>query len=132
MSLKALPVPPSAEETARVARAAFPQGHRFVQRPDALGTRFTDDDFADADLVPTRGQPAEAPWRLAAGGWRLALVPVPVPVLQFVEGLTDRQAADAVRGRLDGKDCAQLAADRSRLRSPRAAGVPHAARAGRR
>jgi transposase len=38
------------------------------------------------------GQPALAPWRLA---W--------VTVMQFAEGLTDRQAADAVRGRIDWK-----------------------------
>jgi transposase len=43
-------------------------------------------------LFPRRGQPAEAPGRLAL-----------VTVLQFVEGLSDRQAADAVRGRIDWK-----------------------------
>jgi transposase len=42
-----------------------------------------------ADLFPTRGQPAEAPWRLAL-----------VTVLQLLEGLADRQAADAVRSQL--------------------------------
>jgi transposase len=57
---------------------------------DALGTLYHDEDFAD--LFPMRGQPAEAPWRLAL-----------VTVLQFVEGLPDRQAADAVRSRLDWK-----------------------------
>src|SRR5205807_10539546 len=41
-------------------------------------------------LCPTRGRPAEAPWRLAL-----------VTVLQALEGLTDRQAADAVRTRID-------------------------------
>ncbi len=90
MSLKALPVPPIPEETARVARAAFPGGTRCLQIRDTLGTLYTDADFAD--LFPTRGQPAEAPWRLAL-----------VTVLQFVEGLSDRQAADAVRSRLDWK-----------------------------
>jgi hypothetical protein len=51
--------------------------------------------FADADFValfPVRGQPAEAPWRLAL-----------VTVLQFVENLSDRRAADAVRARIDWK-----------------------------
>ena len=43
-------------------------------------------------MFPSRGQPAEAPWRLAI-----------VLVLQYVEGLTDRQAAEAVRGRIDWK-----------------------------
>lgn len=88
MSLKALPVPPIPDETARVARAAFPGGTRCLQLRDALGTRYPDADFAD--LLPTRGQPAEVPWRLAL-----------VTVLPFLEGLSDWQAADAVRSRLD-------------------------------
>lgn len=90
MSLKGLPVPPIPEETARVARAAFPGGALCVHLRDTLGSLYTDADFAD--LFPTHGQPAEAPWRLAM-----------VTVLQFVEGLPDRQAADAVRSRLDWK-----------------------------
>jgi transposase len=45
-----------------------------------------------AALFPTRGQPAEAPARLALA-----------TVLQFAEGLSDRQAADAVRDRNDWK-----------------------------
>jgi transposase len=44
------------------------------------------------DLFPSHGQPAEAPWRLAL-----------ITILQFMEHLTDRQAADAVRSRLDWK-----------------------------
>ncbi len=44
------------------------------------------------DLFPTHGQPALAPWRLAL-----------VTVFQCMEGLTDRQAADAVRDRLAWK-----------------------------
>ena len=72
------PAPPS-----RVARLV-------LQLRDALGTLYTDADFAD--LFPMRGQPAEVPWRLAL-----------VTVLQFLEGLSDRQAADAVRSRLDWK-----------------------------
>jgi transposase len=90
MSLKALPVPPIPDETARVARAAFPGGTLCLQLRDTLGTLYTDAEFAD--LFPTRGQPAEAPWRLALA-----------TVLQFVERLPDRQAADAVRSRLDWK-----------------------------
>lgn len=57
---------------------------------DELGPVFADSDFAD--LFPRRGQPAVAPWRLAL-----------VTVMQFAENLTDRQAADAVRARLDWK-----------------------------
>lgn len=90
MSLKVLPIPPVPEETARIVRACFPHGTLVVQLRDALGTLYSDEDFAD--LFPTRGQPAEAPWRLAL-----------VTVLQFLEGLPDRQAADAVRSRLDWK-----------------------------
>jgi transposase len=51
--------------------------------------------FEDADfrtLYPARGQPGLPPWRLAL-----------VTVFQFLEHLSDRQAADAVRGRIDWK-----------------------------
>ncbi len=90
MSLKTTSIPEIPEETARVARIAFPRGNVVMQLRDTLGTIYTDDLFAD--LFPTRGQPAEAPWRLAL-----------VTVLQFMENLTDRQAADAVRDRLAWK-----------------------------
>ena len=49
---------------------------------DELGMLVRDHDFTD--LFPTRGQPAEVTARLAL-----------VALLQFMEGLTDRQAADA-------------------------------------
>jgi transposase len=90
MSLKILPLPAVPVETARIVRACFPHGTLVVELRDALGALYSDDDFAD--LFPVRGQPAAAPWRLAL-----------VTVLQFVEGLPDRQAADAVRSRLDWK-----------------------------
>jgi transposase len=77
-------------ETARVATAAFPKGCLAMRARDALGPRFTDEQFAE--LFAVRGRPAWSPARLAL-----------VLVLQFLEGLTDRQAADAVRGRLDWK-----------------------------
>jgi len=57
---------------------------------DTLLTIFEDHEFAD--LFPRRGQPAEAPWRLAL-----------VCLVQYMEELTDRQAADAVRSRMDSK-----------------------------
>jgi transposase len=78
------------EETARVARAAFPQGTLSTRIYDALGTIFQDADFTS--LFPPQGQPAEAPVRLALA-----------TILQFVEGLSDRGAADAVRSRIDWK-----------------------------
>jgi transposase len=77
-------------ETARVAKAAFPKGCLAMRVRDALGALFTDEQFAE--LFAARGRPAWSPARLAL-----------VLVLQFVEGLTDRQAADAVRARLDWK-----------------------------
>ena len=61
-----------------------------MQMRDQLGILYTDTDFAD--LFPTLGQPAAAPWRLAL-----------ITVWQFLEHLTDRQAADAVRSRIDWK-----------------------------
>jgi transposase len=78
------------EETCRVARAAFPKGTLCLHIADALGTIYQDSRFAA--LFPRRGQSAEAPGRLALA-----------TVLQYVEGLSDRQAADAVRGRIDWK-----------------------------
>jgi transposase len=61
-----------------------------MRRYDELGTIFMDHDFAD--LFAHRGQPAEAPFRLAL-----------ITVLQFLAGLSDRQAAEAVRARIDWK-----------------------------
>ena len=90
MSLHPQATYPIPEETQRVARAAFPRGNLYMQVTDRLGTLYHDTQFAA--LFPTRGQPAEAPARLAL-----------TTVLQFAEGLSDRQAADAVRSRIDGK-----------------------------
>src|SRR5712691_10393500 len=90
MSLKPLPIPPVPEETARVVHAIFKSGNILMQLRDTLGTIYTDEAFAD--LFPTHGQPAQAAWRLAL-----------ITVLQFMEGLTDRQAAEAVRDRLAWK-----------------------------
>src|SRR5512134_2602561 len=77
-------------QTARIAKAAFPKGALCLQIYDRLGTIFQDQDFVD--LFPERGQPAMAPFRLAL-----------VTILPYVEGLSDRGAANAVRGRLDWK-----------------------------
>jgi transposase len=78
------------EETQRVARAAFPKGNLCIRIGDQLGLRYSDAQFAD--LFPTRGQPAASPARLAL-----------ISVLQYVEDLSDRQAADAVRARINWK-----------------------------
>lgn len=90
MTLHAQEIPPVPEETVVTAQAAFPRGNRYMEMRDEFGTFYRDEDFAD--LYPTRGQPAAAPWRLAL-----------VLVFQFAEGLSDRQAAEAVRGRIDWK-----------------------------
>jgi transposase len=83
-------IPPIPEETRRVAQAAFPRGNMYMRLRDELGTIYEDHLFAT--LFSARGQPAESPWRLAL-----------TTVMQFAEGLSDRQAADAVRSRIDWK-----------------------------
>jgi len=45
MSLHPHVIEPVPEETARVARAAFPKGHPYLTFRDALGTVFQDEDF---------------------------------------------------------------------------------------
>ena len=90
MSMRPKPIGPVPEDTARVARAAFPKGTTYVQMRDVLGAIYADEDFAE--LFEVRGRPAIAPWRLAL-----------VTLMQFSEGLSDRQAAEAVRARIDWK-----------------------------
>jgi transposase len=90
MTLQPTPITPVPEETARVAHAAFPSGNMSMQMRDTLGVIYRDEQFAD--LFAGRGRPVVAPWRLAL-----------VTVMQFAEGLPDRQAADAVRARIDWK-----------------------------
>src|SRR5512145_334927 len=91
MSLHRPPLPPSVpEETVRVARAAFPKGNPYLTLRDELGLIFEDEDFVD--LYSTEGQPALPPWRLGL-----------VTIMQFQENLSDRQAAEAVRARIDWK-----------------------------
>jgi transposase len=90
MSLKLGPIQLIPEETIQVARAAFPKGNLYLTLRDKLGSIFQDEDFAG--LFPPDGQPALPPWRLAL-----------VTILQFRENLSDRQAAEAVRGRIDWK-----------------------------
>src|SRR5215472_12367753 len=83
-------IEPVPDETARVAHAAFPKGHPYLTVRDVLGTIFQDDDFAA--LFPAWGPPGLPPWRLAL-----------VTIMQFRENLADRQAAEAVRARIDWK-----------------------------
>jgi transposase len=90
VSLKPSSAPAVPELTARIARAAFPKGNPYLRLRDELGPVFRDADFAE--LYPRRGQPALPPWKLTL-----------VTVMQFAEDLSDRQAADAVRSRIDWK-----------------------------
>ena len=80
-------IPP---ETARIARTAFRKGHPYLALRDTLGPLFADASFSD--LYAHQGPAGISPARLAV-----------ITLLQFREGLSDREAADAVRGRLDWK-----------------------------
>src|SRR5437016_5598858 len=78
------------EATRRVAQAAFPKGRLYMQMRDELGVLFEEGDFRRLyGRVGQKGYPA----------WRLVLI----TLMQFNEGLSDREAADAVRGRIDWK-----------------------------
>src|SRR5215207_6794168 len=90
MSMSPEPIGLVPEDTARVAKSAFPKGNLYMHMRDVLGTIYADEDFSE--LFEVRGRPAIAPWRLAL-----------VTVMQFSEGLSDRQAAEAVRARIDWK-----------------------------
>src|SRR5215203_1208554 len=90
MSLKPSAIPPIPAMTCQVAHAAFPKGNPYLTLRDELGAIFTDADFAH--LYPEVGQPSLPPWQLAL-----------VTVMQFRENLSDRQAAEQVRARIDWK-----------------------------
>jgi transposase len=78
------------EDTQRVAHAAFPKGNLYLQLRDRCGMIFNNQRFAH--LFSREGQPALAPARLAL-----------VLIFQFLETLSDREAADAVRDRISWK-----------------------------
>ncbi len=90
MSLQPESIGSIPEQRARVAHAAFPRGNAYLPLRDELESFVEDRDLAH--LFPRRGQPAGRPWRLAL-----------ITMFQFVEDLSDRQAADAVRARIDWK-----------------------------
>ncbi|MBW4442079.1 MAG: hypothetical protein KME10_12735 [Plectolyngbya sp. WJT66-NPBG17] len=90
MLLQPQAVPPIPEETACVARAAFVKGNRYMRMRDELGVFFSDQDFVQ--LYPNCRHAAETPWRLAL-----------ITIVQFAENLSDHQAADADRARIDWK-----------------------------
>jgi transposase len=95
MSMRPRALPEIPEQTVTVARAAFRHGSLAMRARDELGEVFSDGAFIDAFGV--RGRPGISPGQLAM-----------VTALQFAENLTDRQAADAVRGRIDWKYCLGL------------------------
>jgi transposase len=88
MSLRPQPSAPVPEETIRGARAAFPPGNPALTFREALGTIFQDPDFTP--LLPLEGHPGLPPGRLAL-----------ITSRQFREPLTERQAAEAVRARIE-------------------------------
>jgi transposase len=95
VSMRPRQLPEVPEQTAMVARAAFPKGSLPIRVRDELGEVFADEQFAAAFGV--RGALAESPGVL-----------VLVTALQYAEGLTDRQAADMVRRAIDWKYCLGL------------------------
>jgi transposase len=90
MSMHPTPIGEIPNETVRIAKAACPKGTLATRLREEFANLYEDADFVA--LYPRRGQPGLAPWRLAL-----------VTVLQFLEQLSDRQAADAVRARIDWK-----------------------------
>jgi transposase len=88
MSMHPHGLEPIPEETRRLVHRLSPKGTMVTQLRDALGPIYSDEQFSH--LFAKRGRAAEAPWRLAL-----------VTVLQAIEGLTDRQAAEYVRTRID-------------------------------
>ena len=86
------------EDTRVLAKKILPDGNMYMRLRDELGEIFGDEQFAN--LFSSRGQPALSPGRLAL-----------VTIMQFAEGLSDRQTADAVRLRIDWKYALGLALD---------------------
>ena len=89
MSLQPSPIPPVPEQTAAVARRAFRRPPLAVRLRDEFGALYGDSTSPHSSRP---GASRRSPWRLAL-----------VTVLQFAEGLSDRQAAEAVRGAIDWK-----------------------------
>ena len=83
-------LPPVPDTTAAMVKSAFPKGNLHVDLHTEFGAIYDDEQFADL-YAKNRGRRVEvAPWRLAL-----------VTVMQSMEGLSDRQAADAVRRCMD-------------------------------
>lgn len=98
MSMYPQPIAPLPAETRRLAWRVNPKGTLIMRVRDRLGSLYQDEDFVE--WYPASGQPAFAPWRLAL-----------IIVFEYLEGLTDRQAAEAARNRLDWKYALSLEVD---------------------
>jgi transposase len=81
---------PIPDDTRQVAQAAFPKGNLYLQLRDRFGMIYHNQRFAH--LFAQGGKPALARARLAL-----------ILCLQFIEDLSDQQAADAVRDRISWK-----------------------------
>ncbi len=90
MSMRPVGLPEIPEQTVVVARAAFPKGSLAIRARDRLAEVFVDEPFTEAFGV--RGAPGLSPGVLSL-----------VMVLQFAEGLTDRQAAAMAVRAIDWK-----------------------------
>ena len=95
MSLEPQPESLVPADTLQVAKAVFAKGNPYVTLHDELGPIFEDADFTA--LFSKVGHSAIPPWQLAL-----------VTIMQFRENLPDRQAAEAVRPRIDWKYLLQL------------------------
>jgi transposase len=90
MSLQPQKLPEVPLETARIAKILFPKGNKYMWLRDELDVIYKDEQFTS--LYPKSGQLAEQPWRLAV-----------MSVIQYMENYTDRQAAEALKTRIDLK-----------------------------
>ena len=98
--LRQQPLGPVPEDTARSVKKAFPKGHAYIKFASVFEELYEYYDFSE--LYSTLGQSAEHPARLAL-----------VSILQFAEGLSDREAAEAVRRDLLWKYLLRLPIDDS-------------------
>jgi transposase len=96
MSLKPQPFPELPEDTARLARRLGRGKNLYVAIGDQMGTLFEDQEWVD--LYSNEGSPALSPAQLAL-----------VLIFQTLENYADREAAEAVRMRIDWKYALHLA-----------------------